>query len=177
MCTCICICICICTCMCICICICTCIRHVYVYVCAYVYVYVRVQLFEPAKIKTAQLKGIGILGKHQGPSLNVWLNQKEIDQMASQLHMLNHTVSGKNMEKNFKKELKFPPRELIMRGKAQWDNDIPKLTEPRMFDYPKWYDEMNNGIGNNKIKDAVLLKCTVCEKLDPDYVVKPDIFV
>ena len=75
-------------------------------------------LFAPDKIKNENLIGIGITGKHQGPSFNVKVTDDEKYQIAVNLHLLNHTLSLTKIDKIIKGQTKFIPRPLIMRGRA-----------------------------------------------------------
>ena len=136
----------------------------------------QLKLFGPAKIKKEDLTGVGILGKHQGPSFNVFVTNEEQSVIAKQLHLLNHTISDKKLDKIIDGDLKFIPRNLIMRGRAEWDSNIKPLNDPIMINNNDWNNEIEIGISRNKSRNVVIMECSKRHKSDPDYVIKPSLF-
>ena len=132
--------------------------------------------FQPGQIKNENLIGIGITGKHQGPSFNVHVSNEEKKEIAQNLHLLNHSISNVKLDKLINGELKFLPRILLMRGRVEWNANIKELTPPIYNDLESWYNEIENEIKNNKNKKCVMLECNRCHKSDPDYTIKTDIF-
>ena len=85
------------------------------------------QLLTPFKVKNENLLGIGITGKHQGPSFNVPVTNQEKQEMAANLHLLNHTIPRVKIDKILNGQLQFIPRPFIMRARADWCNKIECL--------------------------------------------------
>ena len=134
-------------------------------------------LFAPDKIKNENLIGIGIIGKHQGPSFNVKVTDDEKYQIAVNLHLLNHTLSLTKIDKIIKGQTKFIPRPLIMRGRADWIHNINKLCDPQLVNYEEWKEHiLKNENWNSRNQKAILLKCSKCGKIDPHYILKPSMF-
>ena len=134
------------------------------------------KVFQPCFIKNENLIGIGITGKHQGPSFNVFIKEEEKNEIAKNLHLLNHSLSNVKLDKLLNGELKFIPRVLAMRGRAEWNANIRELSPPIYCDMELWYKNMENDIKQNKNKTCVMLECNKCHRSDPDYAIKADIF-
>jgi len=139
--------------------------------------YISKDLFAPAKIKNENLIGLGLTGKHAGPSFNVLISEKEKPEIAINLHYLNHTISRVNADKIIKGQRQFLIRPFIMRGRADWCHNIVKLEEPQLINYDDWNNTIlanTNWIHRNN--KNIMLKCSKCNKLDPFIDLKPLIF-
>ena len=136
------------------------------------------EVFSPAKIKNDNLIGIGITGRHQGPSFNVSITEEEAREIAGNLHQLNHTLTKVKLDKILDGNLKFIPRVLVMRGKADWNHNIKTLSEPTLVDYEDWKKEILRKMNENrnKYKEVIMLQCSKCQKSDPHYALKPNLF-
>ena len=87
-------------------------------------------LLTPFKINNDNLSGIGLSGRYQAPSFNVWLTEQEQHEVAINLFLLNHTLPRTKIEKVIKGQMPFMVRPFIMRARADWCNNIKKLTDP-----------------------------------------------
>ena len=75
------------------------------------------QVFKPAEPIKDALKGVGISGKHQGPSFNVELNADQRSNIAKNLYKLNHMVNNANIKQILQQQLEFEIRPLRLREK------------------------------------------------------------
>ena len=85
------------------------------------------RLFRPHKAKPGILNSVGVTGKHQGPTLSVFVNENEKEVIAKNLYMLNHSCTKKNLHEIMNGKRNIQPRIFRMRGKADWDDDLPCL--------------------------------------------------
>jgi hypothetical protein len=133
--------------------------------------------FCPAKIESENLIGIGITGKHQGPSFNVFVTADEQREIAINLHQLNHTLPKIKIDKIIAGQLNFLPRPLIMRGRAEWNSNIKSLSDPVLINYEEWREaEVNNERWEQRGCKGTLLKCSKCNKVNPHFSLKPALF-
>jgi len=126
------------------------------------------EFITPYKIKGDNLSGIGIAGKYQAPSFNVYVTEQEQHEMATNLYLLNHTLPRIKINKILQGQMTFLVRAFIMRGRADWCNNIKKFDMPKLVDYEGWKQTIiNNESWNNRHKKDVLLQCSKCLRWDP----------
>ena len=87
-------------------------------------------LLTPYKIKSDNLTGIGVAGKYQAPSFNVYVTEQEQHEMATNLYLLNHTLPRIKINKILQGQMTFLVRPFIMMGRADWCNNIKNWTCP-----------------------------------------------
>ena len=83
------------------------------------------RLLTPGTSKYDALRGIGITGKQQTLGFNIHLEEDEITQLAKLLHTLNHACSKDKLEDIVTYKRSFKSTNLRLRGKAEWDDNIP----------------------------------------------------
>ena len=91
--------------------------------------------FEPAMASMHNLQGLAVIGAHAGPSFNVSLSTEGKDAVATQIVKLTRKCSGSALSGFLKNQKQFKATQLVTRGKASWDDSIPKLGHI-IFDMP-----------------------------------------
>ena len=76
--------------------------------------------------------------------------------VAKSLFSLNHTATQKRMDKIIRGQIIIEPRPLKLRGKTQWDDDLP-ITEPHMVPMPLCRSRPAH-------PSIVLVQCPKCKK-------------
>ena len=126
------------------------------------------ELFTPFKILGDNLSGIGISGKHQAPSFNIFVNELEQKEIATNLFLLNHSLSRVRIGNILQGQRAFLIRPFIMRGRSDWCNNIKQLSLPKLIDYDSWIKSiMACDKWSTRHKKDVLLQCSRCFTSDP----------
>ena len=123
---------------------------------------------KPSKPVKDDLVGVGIQGKSACLSFAVYVSQEEAKEIEYALHKLNHACSDKKWESLCKGNDSIKPRPIRLRGKTQWDDDLPQLQGPS-FQTNDW-----EGIGklcSDKPTNCCFFQCPKCLKYDTPKVI------
>ena len=83
------------------------------------------QLFAPGKASQDSLIGIGLMGKHEGPSFNIYISNDIKHQIAEKLVLLGHTIGQTKASDFLKGNKRLEPVKLNTKGKVGWDSAFP----------------------------------------------------
>ena len=121
------------------------------------------EFLKPGKPAKNTLSGIGILGKYAGPNFAVLVSEQEKQQIEFAMHKLNHACTYKKWQKIQTGDDSFVSRIIRLRGKTQWDDDLPTLSGPT-FQISRW-DNIGK-LSDRVDRNGIFFTCPKCSKLD-----------
>ena len=128
-----------------------------------------IKITKAGKATKDGLMGVGIIGKLPCLPFNVHITARKREEIEMRLHRLNHACSQTLWNKIKQGQKLMIPRDFKIKGKVEWDNSIPRITQPT-FDEIKTTKNLDYGEVANK--QITFISCPRCQKSEPNNKIK-----
>ena len=119
-------------------------------------------LLNQSKAMPGNLKGVGINGKHPTLGFNVALSEQGQTALATALIKLTRIIKKKDVKSFQEGSLKIQLRDLKMRGKVAWDEELPIQAKPKRQEEEHTNHEIIKAKRSAHGRCTAFFKCPLC---------------